>query len=141
MKFSIQSEHDLEPVVEAIYDLQAKGLYLFYGNLGAGKTTLIKYLLQYKNIVEDVSSPTYNILHKYHTKTGETVLHADFYRLASEHDILELGWFDEYGLANYIFVEWPEQLIGLIEEPYLKIDINLDSATSVRTISLSLISV
>lgn len=141
MVFSVQTESDLKHVISAVFELQPKGLYLFYGDLGAGKTTLIKHLLQHKQVLEVVSSPTYNILHKYHTKSGETVLHADLYRLKSEQEILDLAWFDECATADSVFVEWPELLMGLIDEPYLKIELHLNLATGIRTISLSLMSV
>ncbi len=85
-------------------------IWLFYGDLGAGKTTLIKAICKQLGVSETVlSSPTFSIINEYRGKDS-LVYHFDFYRMRNETEILDLG-LEEYFESNaYCFVEWPERL-------------------------------
>lgn len=138
MHFLIRNESELAQVIPPIFELQPKGIYLFYGDLGAGKTTFIKHLLHHLSVVENVSSPTYNLIHEYTSTDGKKIVHGDFYRIRSIEEIIDLGWFDISASADYIFIEWPEQLLPLLDESFLNIKITLNPIDKIRTISLYL---
>ena len=87
--------------------LHARDLILLQGELGAGKTTFARALLQDLGIQEDVPSPTFTLLQIYETPHFP-IYHFDFYRIKNETELEELGW--EEALANgLVIAEWPER--------------------------------
>jgi len=102
-------------------------VWIFEGELGAGKTTLIKELCEQLEVVDNVSSPTFSIVNEYETTEGETIYHFDFYRIKSEAEAADIG-VDEYLYSgNYCFIEWPSKIPSLLPEEYLKITLILVS--------------
>lgn len=101
----------------------------FSGELGAGKTTLIKEIAKQFRITEIVTSPTFTIMKFYEVKPQlsqklnfKKLIHIDAYRLKSSNDLLKLGWSDiSTDPKNIIFVEWPECVGELIQDPTFKI--------------------
>jgi tRNA threonylcarbamoyladenosine biosynthesis protein TsaE len=95
-------QNDLLPI------LKNNSILLFIGPLGAGKTTLIKELLNAYNVNELITSPTFNYVNVYKAKNGEKIYHFDLYRLSSLDEFLDMG-FDEYFYEDaLILVEWPQ---------------------------------
>ena len=108
-------------------------IFLFEGDMGAGKTTLIKALCAELAVKDMTSSPTYSIVNEYIYPNGK-VFHFDFYRIKSEIEAYDLG-FEEYLYSKqYCFIEWPEKIKGLWPENYIQVVItqNIDK---VRTIT------
>src|SRR3569623_2091718 len=79
--------------------------FLFYGEMGAGKTTLIKAMTEALNIEGQASSPTFAIVNEYAGKTGP-VFHFDFYRLKNQTEALDMGYEEYFYSGNYCFIEW-----------------------------------
>jgi tRNA threonylcarbamoyl adenosine modification protein YjeE len=81
-----------------------------HGDLGAGKTTLVRALAEGLGVCapEEVVSPTYAIVHEHATATG-VLLHADLYRLHDPRELEQLGWDEALGAARAAVVEWPER--------------------------------
>jgi tRNA threonylcarbamoyladenosine biosynthesis protein TsaE len=100
--------------------------FVFYGDLGAGKTTLIKSLCKVLAYEGDVTSPTFSIVNEYIGK-NHPIFHMDLYRLKSQDEILDIGIEDYIEQDAYIFAEWPQLLIPLLPEPYCKVTISLDT--------------
>ena len=98
-------------------------IILFNGDLGAGKTTLIKELVKTLGCNETVSSPTYALVNEY--KSDKTsIYHFDLYRLEAEDELYDFGIEDYLNTSHWIFVEWPELLKPLLNENYYEITIN-----------------
>lgn len=103
-------ENEITTVVEYITNLTPQPrIITFTGNLGAGKTTLIRALLKAMNSSDEASSPTFGIVNEYHTGKGRLVCHTDWYRAKSAEELLDAG------LLEYIhnddclmLIEWPE---------------------------------
>lgn len=86
---------------------------LFYGEMGAGKTTLIKELAHSLGYTENVSSPTFSLVNEYPLKEG-AIFHFDFYRIEDENEAFDIG-FEEYLMdKNWIFIEWPDRIQKLL---------------------------
>ena len=100
---------------------EAKGkTFLFYGDMGAGKTTLIKALCQELEVEDAVSSPTFAIVNEYSGVNG-TVYHFDFYRIKNESEALDLGYEDYLYSGNYCFIEWPEKIQSLLPNEFVEL--------------------
>ncbi|MEM9326251.1 MAG: tRNA (adenosine(37)-N6)-threonylcarbamoyltransferase complex ATPase subunit type 1 TsaE [Bacteroidota bacterium] len=112
-------------------------VWAFYGEMGAGKTTLIKQLGIVLGVKDVMSSPSFAIINQYATVGEQIVHHFDFYRMKDESEALDLGIEDYFYSGDHCFIEWPERILGLLPEKHLKININLvDEFT--RSVSLEL---
>ena len=111
-KLDISSEKQTRTISEKLSTYLANGdIVYLYGNIGSGKTTFVKYLINHlqeknKENVQEIPSPTFNILNEYKVKNLK-ILHYDLYRLKNYKDILELGMFDN-SKEHIKIVEWPE---------------------------------
>lgn len=103
----------------------AKGeqIFVFDAPMGAGKTTFIKSLCCYLNVMDSVSSPTYSIVNEYVTSNNRKVFHFDLYRLKSEQELFDLGFNEYVNGDNYLFIEWPELSLQYFNS-FLRIVIN-----------------
>ncbi len=139
MEYILSNISQLPELSKEIFKLQNQGVYLFWGNLGAGKTTLIKQLCKDLRIDDHVSSPTFSIFQEYIGNNSVKVLHADLYRIKDHRELLDLGWYDLLEDHTYIFIEWPEIALGHLPDSYLEIKINKEPLTDIRNVSLSLV--
>lgn len=111
-------------------------IWLFYGEMGSGKTTLIKQICDLLNVDENVSSPTYSIVNEYEDENGESIYHFDFYRIKSESEAFDIGYEDYFFSGDLCLVEWPEKIPNLLPDKYLKVTIKILEGDS-RLIQLS----
>ena len=100
-------------------------IWCFYGEMGAGKTTLIKAICDQLGVTDSMSSPTFSIVNEYETKSRETIYHFDFFRIRTQQEALDIGIDDYFYSGNYCFVEWPEKVLGLLPEHHVEISIKL----------------
>ena len=101
----------------------------FYGNLGAGKTTIIKAICAQLGLHDTVSSPTYSLVNEYAYSRGQNkqiIYHMDLYRLNSFEEALDIGIEDYLDSDAYCFLEWPEIIEAILPEDILKIYIETD---------------
>ena len=128
----------IDSIAKQIISQAKSNILLFYGEMGVGKTTLIRSLTKHLGVEETASSPTFSIVNEYHTNDDAIIYHFDMYRLSNAEEALDFG-FDEYlDQGDWIFIEWPEKIIKYIPERYQKIDIRLRSKTE-RTLTSKLI--
>ncbi len=88
--------------------LPSGAVIALHGDLGAGKTTLVRALCEGLDVHEAVTSPTFAVLHEY-AAAGGTVVHADLYRLRRPSELEQLGWDELLARARAVLVEWPDQ--------------------------------
>lgn len=99
-------------------------IFLFYGEMGAGKTTLIKALCANLGVREPATSPTFSIVNEYESSCGK-VYHFDFYRLKTETEALDMGYEEYFYSGAYCFIEWPEKIPTLLPEHFVRVSIGL----------------
>lgn len=114
------------PLGEALITLQ--------GDLGAGKTTLVRYLLQALGVQGRIKSPTYAIVETYETQVGPAA-HFDFYRFNDPQEWEDAGFRDIFASPGLKLVEWPQKAEGLL--PAADLDIHITTGSdAVRTLNL-----
>ena len=98
-------------------------ILLVCGEVGSGKTTLIKEICKQLKVEDTVTSPTYTLINEYNANDG-LVIHMDLYRIENSEDINDLGLF-EYFDNKFIIIEWPEKIMNDLDcnHSVLKIDL------------------
>ena len=108
---------------------------LFYGDMGVGKTTLIKELAKELGVVETLSSPTFSIVNEYQS-TNNLLYHFDCYRLNSEQEAFDIGIEDYLNAGHFTFIEWPQNIGSFLSTTKCdKIELKLN-ANGTRTAML-----
>lgn len=105
---------EINQVAQKIIAQKPHKVILFHGEMGAGKTTLIKALSKTLGVVNATSSPTFSLVNEYEADNGDLVYHFDVYRLNSEAEAYDMG-IDEYLYSGeWCFIEWAEKIPSLI---------------------------
>lgn len=134
MTFTSEGADQLEVIAANILkNTGTHRILTFYGDMGAGKTTLIKALCRKMGVTDNVTSPTFAIMNEYELN-GEPVYHFDFYRINAETEAYDLGYENFFYSGNYCFVEWPEKIKNLLTFSHAQIHISELNGT--RTIKL-----
>ena len=120
MELIIEINQLMETIKHQLTYLSTHKTLLFYGEMGAGKTTFIAALVKQLCGTSDASSPTYSIVNQYNGN-GRTVYHMDLYRLKNLQEALDAGIEDIIYSRAYCFIEWPEVILPIIEKPYLEL--------------------
>jgi len=116
--YDITSSSKLSSVAFELLRLLDNRIFIFYGEVGAGKTTLIKHLCHHLNVMDPVSSPTFSIVNEYAISESEKVFHFDLYRLNNIEEALDIGIETYINTDNYCFIEWPDLIESLLPEKY-----------------------
>jgi tRNA threonylcarbamoyladenosine biosynthesis protein TsaE len=111
-------------------------VWLFYGEMGSGKTTLIKEIGKAIGVKDAMSSPTFSIVNEYETAEHRKVFHFDFYRIKNEAEAYDIGTDEYFYSGSPCFVEWPEKIPSLIPPLYAHVAIQVENDTR-RTIVIS----
>lgn len=118
------TKDQLSEVAHEILNQNPNKIVLFNGEMGAGKTTLIKQLCKILGVKDATSSPTFSLVNEYQADHG-LIYHFDCYRLKSEIEALDMG-IDEYLYSgNWCFIEWAEKIENLIPEQHSIINISI----------------
>ncbi len=120
---------------DMIAQLPNQRVFLLFGEMGAGKTTLIKSLCFALGVSDTVNSPTFTLVNEYLDVHGDPVYHFDLYRLEKEAEALDFGIEDYLCSGQYCFIEWPEKASRLMPEDAARITISVNNQE--RNITLS----
>lgn len=128
----------LKEVAEVIAaQMESVKVWLFHGEMGSGKTTLIKEICKILDVSDAMSSPTFSIVNEYETQRHKKIFHFDFYRIKNETEAFDIGT-EEYFYSGYpCLVEWPEKIPSLLPDEYADVTITMESKTH-RTIAISI---
>ena len=136
-ELTVQEPAQLDEAARVIIKAGEKeAVWLFTGEMGVGKTTLIKAICRQKSVLDEVSSPTFSIVNEYLTEADETIYHFDFYRLEKQEEALDIGLEEYLYSGNLCMLEWPEKIEGLLPQQFLRIDL-AERADRSRTIKLT----
>ena len=120
------TQKEIGKVAEALLKNSESKVFLFYGSMGVGKTTLIKELALQLGVKEPSSSPSFSIINEYDTPDG-TVYHFDFYRINDISEAFDIGFEDYLYNGDYIFIEWPEKIEQLLPLDANKITLEINN--------------
>ncbi|MBT3645737.1 MAG: tRNA (adenosine(37)-N6)-threonylcarbamoyltransferase complex ATPase subunit type 1 TsaE [Cryomorphaceae bacterium] len=117
IKFQI---NQLKEVAEDVKKDINTNIVLISGEMGVGKTTLIKEVFLSMNVIDNVSSPTFSIINEYRTKQNKVVYHMDLYRLKNISETEDIGLFEYLESGNLCIIEWGDMIEKLIDSKYDK---------------------
>ena len=121
---SVFSLDEIEEVARQLIgvDILKYDVVTFIGDLGSGKTTLIKSLAREMGVKDNISSPTFSIVNEY---CGEKspIYHIDLYRLKNVYEAIDIG-IEEYLYGDGVcMIEWPQIILKICPYPHIKIEI------------------
>jgi tRNA threonylcarbamoyladenosine biosynthesis protein TsaE len=119
MKIKFQL-NQLSAVSEHIKKNINKNIVLISGEMGVGKTTLIKEILRSMNVIDNISSPTFSIINEYNTNNEELIYHMDLYRIKSFNELEGIGLFEYLESGNLCIIEWGDMIEKIIESEFNK---------------------
>ncbi|WP_165825402.1 tRNA (adenosine(37)-N6)-threonylcarbamoyltransferase complex ATPase subunit type 1 TsaE [Pedobacter yonginense] len=123
MKIEVYNLLDLTNVAKQLIEFAAtEKIFVFEGDMGAGKTTFIKKLCEALGVSDVVSSPTYSIVNEYESPNGQ-VFHFDFYRIKDIQEAYDLGYEEYFYGGAFCLIEWPERVKELLPDHYIKVEI------------------
>jgi tRNA threonylcarbamoyladenosine biosynthesis protein TsaE len=104
-----------------------KRIVLIQGEMGAGKTTLVKQLCAALGIAKDeIHSPTFSIVNEYQNTAGNSVYHFDLYRINKREELNEIGFGEYLHSGSYCFIEWPEMIReDLADIPHAEVNLSV----------------
>jgi tRNA threonylcarbamoyladenosine biosynthesis protein TsaE len=122
----IYNFHEIQSTARKILTVATSKVLCFYGDMGAGKTTLIKALVKELGGAGPANSPTFGIVNEYVNTQGQLLgYHFDFYRLNEEEEALDLGFEEYLRQDTWIFIEWPEKIPHLLPEKITEIHLKI----------------
>ena len=107
---------------------------LFYGEMGTGKTTLIKELIKQLGVMDIVNSPTFSLINEYLSPDGENIYHFDFYRIEDEDEAYDIGIEEYFSSNSWCFMEWPGKVENLLplDSVAIHLTINMDDTRNIQ---------
>jgi len=109
-------------------------IILLSGEVGAGKTTLIKEILKILKVNDNVNSPTFSIINEYLSDDKKTIYHIDLYRIKNIDELHSIGFFEYLESNNLCFIEWGNMIENKIKASYNKFLI--EKGDNIRSIKM-----
>lgn len=115
MEFCTKNEFETRQLAQKVGEhLKSGDVVLFTGDMGAGKTAFTKGLAEFFEVFDEVTSPTFALVHEYSGKMN--IFHFDLYRLSGFDDLYATGFFDYLNRDGILVVEWSENIPELKQE-------------------------
>lgn len=117
---------EIQDIAKKILDFCGEEkIQVFKGDLGAGKTTMIKSIAKEFGIEDRVSSPTFSLVNEYWNDKGEVFYHFDFYRVEDPAEVLEIGVEEYFYSGKHCWIEWAENIPGYLPLDFVLIEIEI----------------
>jgi tRNA threonylcarbamoyladenosine biosynthesis protein TsaE len=100
-------------------------VWALHGEMGAGKTTLVKALVVAMGMHETTASPTFSIVNEYRDANNKPIYHFDFYRIKNESEAFDIGTEEYFDSGNLCLVEWPEKIPSLLPLSHFEIQLEI----------------
>ncbi len=127
----ITSEEELPQVAEAILAaMNNRTVVVFRGEMGAGKTTLIREIAATLGSTDTVTSPTFAIVNQYRGTNDRPIYHFDFYRIEDIREAYDFGYEEYFYSGELCLVEWPEKIEPLLPDEVVTVRIAVDDETT-----------
>ena len=127
----ITSQDELPQVAGAIIgSLGRRTVVAFRGEMGAGKTTLIREIAAELGAADTVTSPTFAIVNQYKGEGNRRIHHFDFYRINDLREAFDFGYEEYFYSGDLCLVEWPEKIEQLLPDNTMTVRITVDSDTA-----------
>ena len=111
-------------IAQTILESVQSKTVLLYGEMGAGKTTLISAIVKQMGVTGFASSPTFSLVNEYEITNG-TVYHFDLYRIKNQYEALDMGIEDYLYSGSWNFIEWPEKIVNLLPEKVTILELSI----------------
>ncbi|MGI9527884.1 MAG: tRNA (adenosine(37)-N6)-threonylcarbamoyltransferase complex ATPase subunit type 1 TsaE [Weeksellaceae bacterium] len=132
MIWKAEQLEDLPQIVQQLIPRIQHNVIQFRGDMGAGKTTLIKEIVKQLGSQDEVKSPTYALVNEYKTDRG-IVYHFDFYRINDIIEAYDMGWEEYADSGKLCLIEWPEKIESIIPEKNHILEIQNENSTRIIT--------
>ena len=120
------SQHEISEVVKKLIKAgNGLSVWALHGEMGAGKTTLVKVLVATLGVHETTASPTFSIVNEYHNEDGKLIYHFDFYRIKNEFEAFDIGTDEYFDSGNLCLIEWPEKIPSLLPSTHFEIQLEI----------------
>jgi tRNA threonylcarbamoyladenosine biosynthesis protein TsaE len=134
--FNLRSAADAQVTAQEVLGVIPHArVFALQGELGAGKTTLIKGFCAALGVTDQASSPSFAIVNEYRAASGEPVYHFDLYRLKDAHELEGIGFTEYVDSGHYCFIEWPELAEGMLPPGTVHLKLT-ETVDGTRTIAL-----
>ena len=136
MEYISENIIDLELIGKKIikYSNKKSNIFTFEGEIGVGKTALIKIILKHLKVKDLVKSPTFSIVNEYLTSDNKIIYHFDFFRIKDKIEVINIGFEDYLDSSNFCFIEWPNSIKNLLPNDINKIKMEYVSETKRKII-------
>jgi len=122
----IKDKKQLKVAVRRILEcISGQKIIAFYGQMGAGKTTIIKAICKLLGATDLISSPTFTIINEYRRKSESALYHIDLYRIKKAVELYDIGIEEYLSGTSYCFIEWPELVEDMLPEGSIRVDITV----------------
>ena len=124
LKYTLETIHVVSDHIKDLINNYT--IFLFEGDMGSGKTTLIKQVVKDIGISENVKSPTFSLVNEY-IENDLIIFHFDLYRINKENELDSIGFYEYLDSGKLCFIEWPDIAIQNIYKDYVLIKISITS--------------
>ena len=115
---------ELELVAKSLIEVfGSQKKIVFFGEMGVGKTSLIKSICRVLNVKDVVTSPTFSIVNEYFDNKGDSFYHFDFFRIKNKEEVYDLGYEEYFDTDSFCFIEWPEKILNLLPKERINLKI------------------